>query len=241
MINPEPTVFPKAIASNRVCVIIPAYNEAERIAAVIVGVREHLPRVLVVDDGSADNTAATAREAGAEVLRHEVNRGKGESLRDGFDWACENGYEAILALDADGQHLPAEIPLFLSACAQADIVVGNRMAERHNMPFTRWHTNNFMSGLLSRLAGTPLPDSQCGFRLIRASTWRSLQIESSNFDFESEVLVSAGRKGQQIVFVPISTVYAGETSKISPVTDTIRFFKMVWRLWRQSSRADGKQ
>lgn len=217
----------------RVCAVIPAYNEAATIGEVVRRALGQVGTVLVVDDGSRDGTGDAARAAGAEVLVHDPNRGKGASLRDGFDWACARGFDAAVALDADGQHLPEEIGRFVAVAGQADLAVGNRMAERADMPFVRWQTNRIMSGIVSWLAGARIPDSQCGFRLVSAEAWQRLDIQTSNFDFESEMLVSAGRKGLRIVAVPISTVYAGEQSKINPVTDTVRFFRMVWRLWRK--------
>jgi len=217
----------------RLCAVIPAYNEEAHVAGVVERTRPQVERVLVVDDGSRDETAARAREAGAEVLVHETNRGKGASLRDGLDRAAEAGFEAAILLDADGQHLPEEIPRFAAAAAEADLVIGNRMAARAGMPFVRWHTNRVMSRIISSLAGAPIADSQVGFRLLRCAAWRLLQLESSNFDFESEMLVAASRAGLRIASVPVSTVYQDEVSKISPVRDTVRFVRLVWRLWRK--------
>ncbi len=213
-----------------ICALIPAYNEAEHIAAVVAGVRAHLDDVLVYDDGSADATARVAAEAGARVLRHELNQGKGATLADGLNWIAENGYDAALTLDADGQHLPEEIPLFREAMETADIVIGSRMSKRKGMPFVRWNTNRFMSWLVSRLARTSIPDTQSGYRLIKCASWKRLDVLSRNFDFESEMLIAAGRAGMSISHVPIATVYGTEVSKIDPVTDTVRFLRMVWRL-----------
>ncbi len=221
-------------ANLRICAVIPAFNESRSLGQVIREAAQYVEQIIVVDDGSADDTARVAAEAGAQVRRHERNRGKGASLSDGLDWAAEQGFDAAISLDADGQHMPREIPRFRQAASDADMVIGNRMTERRNMPFVRWNTNRFMSWLVSRLAGVRLYDSQCGFRLIKTSAWQSLEVKSCNFDFESEILVAAGRAGMRIVPVPISTVYAGEKSKIKPVTDTVRFFRMVWRLWREA-------
>ncbi len=213
------------------CALIPSYNEEPHIAEVVRRTRQFVDDVIVYDDGSSDNSVQEAESAGATVIRHPQNMGKGATLADGMDWAAENGYDAVLTLDADGQHLPEEIQPFLDAIQNAEMVVGSRMAERKDMPFVRWNTNLFMSWVVSKLAHVRIPDSQCGFRMISTKAWKSVEVLSRNFDFESEVLVAIGRAGYRITDVPISTVYGTEVSKINPVKDTIRFFKMVWRLW----------
>lgn len=217
----------------KICAMIPAYREEAFIEDVVRRVRTHLEPVVVYDDGSPDATAECARKAGAIVLRHEGNQGKGATLADGFDWAVREGFEAVVNLDGDGQHLPEEIPRFLAVASEYDVIVGNRMSERKGMPYVRWQTNRFTSAVVSWLAGCAIPDSQCGFRLIHTKVWTAITVETRNFDFESEFLVEAGRKGFRIGWVPVSTVYGTEVSKIHPAVDTIRFFRMVYRLWRK--------
>lgn len=216
----------------RICALIPAYQEAAHIVPVIGRTRAVLPDVLVYDDGSTDGTPDRARGAGAEVLVHEVNQGKGATLADGLDACAARGFDAVVTLDGDGQHAPEEIPRFLEAIENADLVIGNRMTERATMPFVRWHTNRTMSRIVSWLAGVRIEDSQVGFRCIRCGAWKSIDVQTRNFDFESEQLVKAGRAGLRIASVPISTIYGDEVSKINPWVDTIRFARMVWRLWR---------
>jgi len=216
------------------CAVIPAYNEAAHIADVVARARRFTAAVLVVDDGSDDECFRLAEAAGAIVLRHERNLGKGASLQHGLDWAAQSEkYAFAITLDGDGQHLPEEIPRFLAIAAGYDLLIGNRMAARNNMPRLRWYTNRIMSAIISRLAGVSIPDSQCGFRLIRCAAWPRLIIRSRNFDYESEMLVAAGRAGLRISSVPITTVYGAEKSKIRPVQDTVRFLRLIWRLWRQ--------
>jgi len=195
--------------------------------------RQHLNDVLVYDDGSQDDTVEVARRAGAEVITHPHNQGKGQTLFDGFDVLCERGYEAVICLDADGQHAPDEIPLFVQAGeAGADMAIGNRMSERKNMPLVRWYTNVVTSLVISWLARRRVHDSQVGYRLIRCDAWRKIRdhIGSRNFEFEGEMLVMAGRAGMRIDEVPIKTIYGTETSKINPLLDTWRFIKMAFRL-----------
>lgn len=214
----------------KVCAVIPAYNEETAVAEVVRGVLAQGLDAMVVDDCSSDATSARAREAGAEVVRHEVNRGKGEALRTGFARAVELGYDAVVTLDADGQHDPKEIPRLLEAAPRADIVVGSRMAEVSTMPLVRLWTNLFTSWVVSRLAGARITDSQSGYRLLKRRVFERVKYSSSRFDAESEILVKACRMGFRVIEVPTSTIYGDEKSKIHPFVDTVRFFRMVRRL-----------
>ena len=211
--------------------LIPAYREEKHIQDVVKRTLPHVAEVLVIDDGSADRTGDLAREAGARVLVNSPNLGKGATLVVGLDNLFAAGYDAVVCLDADGQHLPEEIPRFLDAGENADLVVGNRMADVKTMPFARLWTNRVTSGIISRLAGVRVPDVQCGFRLVRREAWQGVQITGRNFDFEAEMIVAMGRKGFRVASAPVSTVYGDEVSSINPVVDTVRFFRMVWRLW----------
>jgi len=226
----------------KICVFMPAYNEERHIARVVRSAREYGLTTLVVDDASADATVERARAAGAEVVRHDRNRGKGAALATGFAWALEQGYAAAITLDGDGQHDPAEIPLFIDCAEQtgADIVVGSRFLRRggdggvHLMPPHRKLTNWFMSSVLSAMAGTRLTDTQSGFRLIRTDAWARLGLSTGGFDTESEMLVRASRLGMLVREVPIRTIYGDEVSSISPARDTLRWIALLWRLRRPS-------
>jgi len=217
----------------KIAALIPAFKEEKHIADVVTRTRLHLDRVFVIDDGSGDRTSEIAREAGAEVVVNSTNMGKGASLVVGFDHLAKQGIDAALCLDADGQHAPEEIPRFLAVAENTDLVIGNRMADVKDMPFARLWTNRVTSFILSSLAGVTVPDTQCGYRLVRLSAWNQVQVESRNYDFEGEMIVAMGRKGCRVTSVPVSTIYGDEVSAINPVADTVRFFKMVWRLWRQ--------
>jgi glycosyltransferase involved in cell wall biosynthesis len=212
--------------------IIPCYNEATDIGPLVEGVRRFLPRVIVVDDGSPDATAARGREAGADVLRHDRNRGKGAALTTGWRHARELGFAWALALDGDGQHAPADIPAFFR-CAEetgAQLVVGNRLHDAGRMPWVRRQVNRWMSRQISRRAGRPLPDTQSGFRLMNLAAWSALSLETTHFEIESEVLLAFVRAGHKVEFVPIQVLYKGEQSKIHPLADTVRW----WRWWNTS-------
>jgi len=201
------------------------------VGQVVREARKHVDRVLVVDDGSTDRTAQVASAAGAEVIRHPKNLGKGAALRTGLQALAERGSDPVIVLDGDGQHDPVEIPAFLAAARRsgAGIVVGNRMEAAESMPFVRYWTNRTMSAILSRLAGQEIPDSQCGYRLLSAETIGKLSFATSNYDTESEMLIEAGRLGFRISSVPVKTIYRGEVSRIRPGRDTVRFLRLLLR------------
>lgn len=219
-----------------VAALIPAYREEEHIFDVAKRALAQLDHLLVVDDGSPDATAAKAREAGAEVIRHEINRGKGAAIKTGLRELVARGFQYILLLDGDGQHLPEEIPRFLEEANQTGsrFIVGNRMSDTRAMPFVRRMTNRFMSWQIGRMCRQPVPDSQCGFRMIHRELAPLLFCETDAFDYETEMLLIAARAGFKIVPVPVSTFYDREKSKIHPVRDAIKFFRLMAR-YRQSS------
>ena len=220
-------------------VVIPCLNEANAVGEVIAAVRQLLPNVLVVDDGSTDNTAAVAKDASASVLRHERPCGKGAALRDGWTEAQRRGFSWALSMDGDGQHAPADLPKFLERASRGDValVSGNRMADTAAIPFVRRCTNRFMSSCLSRVAGVPLPDSQCGYRLMRLNAWCQLPVNTSCFEIESEILVQFARARLGIAFVPITVIYGAERSKIRPLRDTWRWFRWLASVRRQGVTA----
>ncbi|HEY88855.1 MAG TPA: glycosyltransferase family 2 protein [Thermoflexia bacterium] len=213
----------------RILALIPAYNEAERIGAIIKRSTLHLP-VLVVDDGSNDETALVAAEAGATVLHCTSNQGKGAALRAGFQWALEAGYAAVLTLDADGQHDPAEIPKFLQSYAEqaTDLIIGARSFS--DMPFARRVANSVGCQLLSWVLGEKIRDNQSGYRFIsRRLMEQTLVSTECGFEFEVEMLVTCLLAKLHLAWVPIRTIYAGESSHIAPWAHTRNFLRMVWR------------
>ncbi|MBM4210767.1 MAG: glycosyltransferase family 2 protein [Gammaproteobacteria bacterium] len=211
--------------------VIPCYNEAAAIGPLVTAVRAHLECVIVVDDGSTDSTATVARTAGAEVLAVSKNHGKGAALQLGLRRARELGCAWALLLDGDGQHAPEDIPAFLTALRadRADLFIGNRMALPGEMPFVRRATNLVMSGVLSLLTGVALPDSQCGFRLMRLAAWEALTQRCTRFEVESEMLLAFLAAGRRVEFLPVRTRYKSEQSKIHPARDTLRWLRWFWR------------
>jgi len=216
---------------TNVAALIPAYYEEAQIQAVARRALAQLDHVLVVDDGSTDKTSEEARKAGAEVIRHEKNQGKGAAIKTGLRELTARGFLYVLVLDGDGQHLPEEIPAFLQEANRsgAPLVVGTRMSDTRKMPMLRKLTNRFMSGQISRLCRQPVPDSQCGFRMMHRDVIPHLFCDSNNYDYETEMLLIASREGFQISSVPVSTIYGEEKSKIHPLRDTLRFFKLIRR------------
>jgi glycosyltransferase involved in cell wall biosynthesis len=219
-------------------VVVPCKNLEGTIGRLVGAVRAVDPSldVLVVDDGSEDGTDGAARAAGADVVRHEVNRGKGAALKTGFDYAAEHGYDAIVTMDGDMQHDPAAIPAFLEALREGkgDIVVGSRMRAVGDMPGIRIWTNRTTSRVVSALAGQEIPDSQSGYRIMRTVVVSGLPLATTRYDTESEVLIRAGRRGARIASIPIESIYTGGVSHINPFVDTLRFVRLVLRslFWR---------
>jgi len=200
--------------------LIPARDEGRYIYEVVRRARPLVEAILVIDDGSSDSTASEARRAGAEVIRHSRSQGKGCSLQIGLQKLCDR-YGYIVTLDGDLQHLPEEISLFRDEIAhsEAGLIIGSRSFDPRRMPLVRRLTNRFMSSLVGLLCGQPIPDSQSGFRALRADFARfvATHCRTVGFDFESEMLFLAARRGCQIRSVPITTCYGTETSKIRPL------------------------
>lgn len=202
--------------ADLVLALIPAYQEAARIAEVVMGAARHL-RVVVVDDGSTDGTADVAERAGATVLRQASNGGKGAALRVGFRHALATGAAAVVTLDADGQHDPAEIPGFLERFAldRPSLIIGQR--ELASMPPVRRLANTLGGATLTLALGRSVPDNQSGYRLIDRALMRALlDSDETGFEFEVEMIARAVALGLPIASVPIRTIYDGAPSHIRP-------------------------
>jgi glycosyltransferase involved in cell wall biosynthesis len=215
--------------------LIPGYNEAPRIGAVVEAARVYLP-VIVVDDGSIDGTAEVARTAGATAIEQVPNQGKGAALRTGFRRALEDhGIEAILTLDADGQHDPAEIPAFLAAWAarpRPDLVIGRRNFRA--MPPVRRLSNVIGGWAFSWALGRDIPDNQSGYRLVsRRLAEAMLGSDEPGFAFEVEQITTCVRMGGTIAWVPIRTIYAGAPSHIRPLAHLREFVRIVRQARRE--------
>ncbi len=189
---------PFAQIRSQTAAVIPAYQDEKHIGDIVRRVRQRLDHVLVIDDGSNDQTAQRAREAGAEVIVHDQNRGKGDAIKTGLGHWLDREVTWVSLLDSDGQHLPEEIDRFIAAAASAtqpSFFIGNRMSDVAAMPFIRRVVNRYMSRRISRLCRQKIPDTQCGFRMLDRQLIPELLGGGDRYDYETEVLIIASRKG----------------------------------------------
>jgi glycosyltransferase involved in cell wall biosynthesis len=207
-----------------VAAVVPAFNEARTIAEVVQGLRGHVDVVYVVDDGSTDGTAGRAGAAGAQVLRHAGNRGKGHAVRTGLAAVLAGPFTHVLLMDGDLQHRPEDVPRLVAeaAAADPDVVIGSRVFDRERMPRPRYYSNVIGSWALGRLTGTRVRDSQSGFRLIRTALLRDMRLASTGYEVETEMLIRLARRRARIHEVPVTLAYEGACSKLRPVRDTTR-------------------
>jgi glycosyltransferase involved in cell wall biosynthesis len=218
---------------ENILAIIPAYNEAGKIGQVVTSTLLHLP-VLVIDDGSIDKSGNVAESKGAKVIYQIRNQGKGVALQKGFEYAIEAGCEAVVTLDADGQHDPEEIPKFIHAYQQnrTDLIIGER--DFSQIPSIRRLANTLGKWSFSWAVGQPIGDNQSGFRLIsRRMMEVVLGSQETGFEFEVEMIVVCLKKGYTLDWVPIRTIYGEEGSHIQPLKHTIEFARMVLQTRRK--------
>lgn len=204
--------------------LVVAYDEEGTVEAVVARSLAFVPEVVVVDDGSNDATALRAERAGAKVLRHASNRGKGAAIRTGLKAVLKEDFSHVLFLDADLQHRPEDIPLLLekARAGRGDFVVAERRFDRNGMPRSRYYANTIGSAVMSRIVGRSIRDSQTGFRLIRAELLRSIALTARRYEIEAEILVKLARLGVAPESVPIEASYDGARSKMRPVRDVFR-------------------
>ena len=204
--------------------LIPAFNEAETIGAVIAGLAGVVDAITVVDDGSSDGTADLARAAGANVIVQPARSGKGTAIRAGLASVLRGSCTHVLMIDADLQHRPDEAARLIAVAARtgADMVIGERQFDREGMPASRYHANRIGSRALSSFVGVPVADTQCGFRLVAARALRGLKLGARGYEIETEMLVKVRRRGGTIAAAPVSAVYNGRPSKLRPIRDTTK-------------------
>ncbi len=186
--------------------VIAAYNEEKHIQAVVKETKNYVDTVIVVDDGSKDDTATLAKQAGAKVLRHAINLQKGAAVRTGCDYAIEQGHEQLILLDGDGQHDPQEIPRLKKHLANNDIIFGMRKKDR-NMPALYKIGNWGLTTISTLLFGIAVRDSQCGYRAMSAKAYKHVRWDSSDYGMESEMIVRAGLAGLQHKEIIVKTIY----------------------------------
>lgn len=220
--------------NQKILLIIPAYNASHHIPELVERIKPNfdLNDVLIINDGSDDNTAEVARKCGCLLIDFKQNQGKGAALKAGFDYALKNKYDAVITIDADLQHKPEHLPDFLSRYDTADILIGTRSIKIKLMPWDRLLTNNLTSLIISIFGSTRIRDSQSGYRLLKAEVLRELCLQSNRYDTESEMLFQSGYLGFTAGEVPIETIYEGSVSFINPLKDTGRFIRQIWkRMW----------
>jgi glycosyltransferase involved in cell wall biosynthesis len=220
----------------RIVVVIPAYNEAFTLREIATEVLAHVSQVIVIDDGSSDGSAATVNELPVQIIRHEKNLGKSRSLVDGFHAALALGADAVVTLDADGQHRPQDLPRLLEESTRnpLSIVIGSRLHDKAGIPATRYCANRFANFWIAWAAGYPIKDSQSGFRIYPAALLIDLPKHMQSlkgFVFESEILIHAGARGIFSRAVPIPAIYAAvrRQSHFRPILDIAPIVFMVTR------------
>ncbi len=218
---------------ERIAIVIPAFNAAQTIAQLCREIGETCPgaTIIVVDDGSSDHTASIAAAAGAIVIRHNRNRGKGAALKTGFGRVLEDDFVGLVTLDADLQHDPREITSLIDAALKSEnpsctVAVGTRPLDP-TMPFPRKVSNSLSSFVASIFSTVRLSDSQSGFRFIPTRLLREIDLSSDKYDLEPELLIRAARAGYSIRSVPVRTIYNDSRSFINPAADLFRFLKMI--------------
>jgi glycosyltransferase involved in cell wall biosynthesis len=208
----------------KILVGIPALNEEQSIAKVVVRAKTHADEVLVVDDGSQDDTGAIAQGLGAVLVRHEKNLGKGAALRDCFAWARRSGADVLVTMDADGQHDPALIPKLIEKMSDenADVVIGSRLARPRDMPGYRWLGGRALDNLAGVKVGGRTVDAQSGFRAYSRRAIEALVASEFGMGVDSALIMGADRAGLKIAEVQATANYAGlKTSTHNPVMHSL--------------------
>ncbi len=215
---------------EKYCIIMPAHNEAEHIRDVIADIKHITHNIIVVDDGSSDDTFQIANDSGVDALRHIINLGKGAAVKTGCDYALKKGFTHMILVDADGQHDPAEISLFLAALKDYDIVFGVRKFDK-NMPKVARLGNWFISKVAGFLYGIKLKDTQCGYRAFSAETYKKIRWSSSDYSMESEMIANAGRHKLKYKEIPIKTIYLDAYKGTTMLTGfRIVMNMLLWKL-----------
>jgi glycosyltransferase involved in cell wall biosynthesis len=210
------------------CAIVPALDAAGPVEGVVRGALRILPRVIVVDDGSRDGTGEVARRAGAEVVRHDANRGKGAAIRTGLLRAAEQGHDVAVTIDADGQHDPEDLPALLAPADPRALVLGVRDLAAAGAPRANRISNAISNFFVSRFAGTPLPDTQCGYRRYPVDGTLALGLCGTGYEMEAEAILRARRARWPIVGVPIHVRYPpGRTTHFRILRDVPRIIGRV--------------
>ncbi len=215
---------------DKIFAIIPAYNEEKHINKIIKDTKKYVNEVVVVDDGSKDKTKEIAKKSKAVVLRHLVNLGKGAALKTGCDYAIRNKADIIIAIDADAQHDPNEIPKFLKNIKGYDVILAYRKPNK-NMPLVLKLGNWFINKTIKFLYGLKVKDSQCGYRAFTAKAYKRLRWKAPDYSMESEMIAKIGKNKLSYTEIPIETIYS-DKYKGTTILDGIKivFNLLLWKL-----------
>lgn len=218
--------------TNNIWAIVPAYNESKHISKVVKKIKRYVDNIVVVDDGSKDNTSEEAEKTGTIVLKHIVNLGKGAALKTGCEFALKKGAQQLIFIDSDGQHDPSEIPKFIEELKRADIVFGARKFNK-KMPFVMKFGNNFINKSTELLYGIKLNDTQSGFRALSVEAYNKIKWRASDYSVESEMIANTGKRKLKYKEIEIRTIYS-DKYKGTTVFDGIKivFNMLLWRLRR---------
>jgi glycosyltransferase involved in cell wall biosynthesis len=221
---------------DKIAVVIPAYNAENSLEELVTKIQKiiSLYDIFVVNDGSTDKTAEILKKLNCNIIIHEQNKGKGSALKSAFTECIKRNYSAVITIDADLQHNPDFIPEFVKFYENSDydIIIGARERDIKIMPFQRILSNTITSFIVSKRIGQKIIDSQSGYRLIKTKVLKEVNLETSKYDTETEILLKAGLKGFRIGFVQISTIYGSEKSSIRGFRDTFSFIKLIIKSFR---------
>ncbi|MBS3166761.1 glycosyltransferase family 2 protein [Candidatus Woesearchaeota archaeon] len=210
--------------------IIPAYNEEKHIKKVILNVRKYVDCVLAINDGSKDKTIKEIKKTKCEFIDFKENKGKGNAMKAGIEYAISNKFDVLVFIDADGQHDASEIPKLISEIKKGyDIIIGRRKKRHSSMPLIRRVSNFIASSLVSLVIRQDIRDVQSGYRAISVSKLKGLKFVSQRYDIEAEMLIKLARNKAKIKEVIVKTIYADETSTVHLIKDTYQFFRMLFK------------
>lgn len=217
------------LRKNNVCAVIPFYNEEKTIREIVEKTLRYVDFIICIDDGSIDDSLNNIPENDKViVLKNNVNRGKGYSLKRGFERSIELNTDFTITLDADLQHPPECIPAFVEKLNTTDFVIGNRLNNFGKMPFHRIMSNTITSKLLSIKTKRKILDSQCGYRGLRNEILKLILPSYTGFEAESEMIVKAANNNLRIDFIPIPAIYGSEKSKMQPLKTIKGFIKVLF-------------
>jgi glycosyltransferase involved in cell wall biosynthesis len=212
---------------NSIYAVIAAKDEEKNISDVIKETLQYVNKIVLVDDGSTDSTAKKSKNAGATVLKHIVNLGKGAAIKTGVEYAISQGADKVVLLDADGQHEPKDIPKLINKIKHSDIVFGYRI-QKKSMPAILKFGNWFINRLTFALYKIKLFDTQCGFRAFNTKIYDKIRWRSRDYSMESEMIARVGKKRLIYSQVPVRTIYS-DKYKGTTIIDGIKIvLNMIW-------------